>query len=177
MGRAENGSVHSGPCARIMVTALAFLGCATLLSSCVETTTIVTNPPGAKVTINGHFIGITPVLFNVRRNEWPDTNRFVYRIERDGFILKEGEFVGNVAVGRIIGSFFSSAGLSLAWNGVMTLPDEVEIDLDPIAASAPAPSLSATTDRLQRVNDLYSRGLITEEERRRLRDDILNDEP
>ncbi len=101
----------------------------------------------------------------------------MYRIERDGFIPKEGEFVGGVAVGRIIGSIFSSAGLSLAWNGVMTLPDEVEIDLDPIAASAPAPPLAATTDRLQRVNDLYSRGLITEEERRRLRDDILNDEP
>jgi hypothetical protein len=163
---------------RTVVSAVALSCLALLLSGCEETTEIVTNPPGAKVTINGKFIGLSPVEFDVSRGDWPDDNRFVYLIEREGFQPTRGEFRGEVAPGRIVGSIFASAGLSLAWNGVMVLP-EVVIDLEPMSPSLPARGGAGltTAERLQRVNDLYSEGSITEQERKRLRSDILSNEP
>jgi len=57
------------------------------------------------------------------------------------------------------------------------LPD-VQVDLE-LAGSSPVRKDTGLpiAERLQRVNDLYSQGLITEQELKRLRSDILSEEP
>ncbi len=147
-----------------------------LIAGCSEITTINTNPPGARVTVNGRMIGMTPLTYEVSRSEWPANNRFRYTMELRGFETKEGEFQGRVTPGRVIGSILTTAGLSLI-GGAMTLP-EVEVDLQPIGTSeATGQAKPPVAERLQHVNDLYDQGLISDQERRRLRSEILSEEP
>src|SRR6266481_4489090 len=133
------------------------------IAGCSEQTRIITNPPGAKVTVNGRLIGVSPCILTVRRDDWPEENRFVYVIERDGFATKRGEFRGVVTPGHIIGAVTLTAGLSLIWQGVYALP-RVEVDLEHLGTATAATGSTATTkERLQRIDDLFDQGLITEQ--------------
>lgn len=146
---------------------------ATLALGCASETTIRTMPPGAKVTVNNRLVGITPVMYSVRKYDWPRDNTFRYRIEREGCVPKEGEFLGHVSAGTIVRSILLSAGLSLAWNNIMAFPDEIDVELEPIGFSAASSSARPIAERLHRVDDLYEQGLISDQEHRRLRSEIL----
>ena len=60
-----------------------------LAAGCAERAWIRSAPPGANVYVNGHFIGITPVVYSVHR---PEFNRPLrYRLECDGYGAVQGE--------------------------------------------------------------------------------------
>jgi len=152
-----------------------FLVCAMLPMGCASETMVHTMPPGAKVTINNQLIGISPVLYSVRKYDWPRDNTFRYHIEREGCVPKDGEFQGHVSPGTIVASIFLTAGISLLWNNLMEFPeDEFRVDLEPVGLRTTNASALPIADRLRRVADLYEQGLISEQEHKRVRGEILD---
>ena len=63
------------------------LGAALLASGCVERTLLITSDPlGARVTLNGKSVGVTPVTVPFVHNQ-----RFEYRLEKSGYRLVAGD--------------------------------------------------------------------------------------
>ncbi len=155
----------------LCLVTMAFAGCA-------ESTLIKTAPPSAQVWINDKYVGISPVEYIVPRSQWPDSNRFHYRLTREGYLTKEGEFNGFVGGGRVTGGVFS-LGISLIFKRPTTLDGEYQFELDPIARttsdSAAVSGASRAIDmRLRQVDELYERGAINEQEHLRKRREILD---
>jgi hypothetical protein len=142
---------------------------------CSEPIYIRSTPPGAKVTINNQVVGVTPVLHEVKRSEWPADNRFKYRVELEGYRPEEGEFRGQVSPGTIVTSILTTAGISLLFTGAMTLPSALDVDLEPTAPAAPTAATLPAAERLRRVEDLFQQGLISRREHERLRREILDE--
>jgi NADPH-dependent glutamate synthase beta subunit-like oxidoreductase len=150
------------------------LGGLLLVAGCADTALIRTYPPGAKVTINNQYIGVTPVEYVAPRGAWPADNTFHYRFEREGYVTQEGTFRGEEAHVRGIGAFFT-LGLTKIFrnpNGFKGSQYEFELkSLDVVHGTEPGPR----EDRLRRLQDLYDRGLITAQEYKRFRSDIIHD--
>jgi hypothetical protein len=100
------------------------------LSGCAEHTVIRTWPPGAKVTINDKFIGVSPVPFVVEADE-PLPAVFHYRLEREGCVTKEGEFPSVVAKGRVVAAVFT-LGIVYLFKRPRTIEGRYDFELTPL---------------------------------------------
>jgi len=113
---------------------------------CAETATIRTCPPGARVSINDEVVGVSPVEYTVRREDWPEDGVFHFRIEREGYLPAEGSFDQSMCMGRIMGGAFSG-GLSFLFKRPSCLQDTYLFDLEPVATAELTPSQPAATHR------------------------------
>jgi PEGA domain-containing protein len=109
-----------------LVTAISLVGCAT------EHTVIISNPAGAKVTVNNHYIGETPVIFSVNRNDWPETNAFPCKLELEGYSPADCTFSGQ-RWQHIVGDIFTLGTIRI-FRGPYGLRDEIRRDLRPLTA-------------------------------------------
>jgi hypothetical protein len=170
-------------------TILAIVWLMSCLPGCAEQTLIRTSPPDASVMINGKFIGVTPVLYRVPESEFhPHTT---YQIARDGYEPIEGELNTYVTPGRIVGGIFT-LGIPFIFRGATAFAKVHDFQLQPVARATvpavpaeppPPPSGSATVplpstsdpaaSKLRQLQDLYDRGLISEEEYRSARSRIV----
>jgi len=167
----------------------------TLLSACTESTMIRTSPPDAKVYVNGQFVGVSPVRCKVPRAEFRDG--IPVRIERDGYEPVTSTLRTRIATGRIVGGFFAF-GIPFMFRGPTAFLEQHDFELQssappagPTSATAPRaplvprlvpgsepasvepPAASDAGQKLQRLKDMYDRGLITEEEYRKTRARIV----
>jgi hypothetical protein len=156
------------------------------LIGCEHATMIHSVPSGASVYYQGRVIGITPTRFGVARSDNADT--FPLTLEREGYRTEEVTISKQVAPARIVGGIFS-LGILWLFKSPSTLPDPVNVTLYPVEVAAhPAPSAAvappqsnpssddASVDaRLRKVQGLFDRGVITEQEYRRYRAAILDD--
>jgi hypothetical protein len=154
---------------------------ALLCAGCSESTKIRTYPPNAKVTVNDVLIGVSPVEYSVP--SWSMGGKvFAYRIEHDGYLPTAGRLKTRVAPGRIVAAV-STACITCLFHGFKEFEDQTNVELIPIggqvsevsgqkASEAPGRTVA---DRLRRIQDLYDQGLMTEQEYKRYRSEILHD--
>ena len=145
-----------------------------LAGGCTEATSIRTYPPGAQVTIDEKPIGVSPTVFRVPSHDVAGT--YKYRIDHDGYLPAEGELRTRVSTGRIVGAVFTTC-ITCIFRGFRTLPDNLEVELKPLNSglTAPGGNAGSTADRLRRIQDLYDQGLMTEQEYKRYRSQLLHE--
>jgi hypothetical protein len=141
------------------------------MCACSESTTIRSEPAGANVWVNSRLVGKTPVEYVVSRSQWPENGEFRYRIEKDGYVAKQGSFHEVTGGGRVT-SAIATLGLSLIFKRATTLENEYVFELEPAATSNETQSLSVE-QRLRRLRELLDRGLIDEQEYKQQRAEIL----
>jgi len=151
------------------------LGLAAGVAGCAESALIRSSPPGAQVYVNDQLIGITPATVVVPRGQLDSPHH--YRVVLDGYMPAEGDLKRRFPVGRLFGAIFTT-GILYAFKSPMTLASPVDVVLHsdgsaPPRSGAPDPGAVAPADRLRRLQDLYDQGLLTEQEYRRRRNEII----
>jgi hypothetical protein len=141
---------------------LSIFGCAGAEPAALHTT-----PPGAKIYLNGKFVGLSPTTFMVGRSEGTH-----YRAVLDGYSPAEGELESRIAPERVFGSIVT-AGIVAIFMGWHQYPTTY-VDLGPPLNPAP-PETRSPEDRLRHVQNMYDQRLINEEEYNRLRSEILHE--
>jgi len=141
-------------------------------AGCSEATRINTTPPGAYVWINGHALGTAPVEFKVK--SWSARrNAYHYHIEKPGYLEKDGFLQPHLSITRIVSAAMSWC-LTCSFHGFYEFDEDTEIALQP---DLPAPS-SVDDDverRLRRLQDLYDQKLISADELRQYKAEVLRD--
>jgi len=123
-------------------------------AACAETAAIHSYPPGARLSVNGKVIGITPVEFRVPRDEWVD--RFDYVLERPGYETMRGELPQGVTKARIIGAIVTSGILLVFKRPTNFKRDRFDFEMTPTgvppaATAPPVPPASAPVVREERA--------------------------
>lgn len=124
---------------------------------------IESDPPGATVYVMGQDRGVTPLSISntdVFPNTYPRDKQSLY----GKVVIKKA---GCTDVTRTVSSDVIDAGLRV----------KLECgDLDPVSrASGNAPPANETVEqRLEKIKDLLSKGLISEEEAKKARERIIN---
>lgn len=115
-----------------------------LAAGCSESTTVRTSPPGAQLSVNGQFVGLTPTAFSVPRSEWKEP--YNYTIAMPGYEPIEGALAVQTAPGRVVGSMFT-LGVLLAFKRPATFKDVHDFVLRPLRTKTdvqvPPPNVSA----------------------------------
>jgi hypothetical protein len=143
------------------------------IMGCAESATLRTEPPRAKVYIDGNFVGMSPAEFLIGRLEEGH-----YRVVLDGYEPSEGQLQARIAPGRVVGTVFTF-GIYAIFRGLHYYP-LTDVDLTP-SPNRPPPvgggpdRESSPADRLRNVQDMYDHGLINEQEYKRIRSDILRE--
>lgn len=151
---------------------IALIAALALLTGCAESFIVNTYPPGAEVFIDDLPAGRSPVEHIVPRAGPLQPLR--YRIEKTRAQTVEGVLEPRVTPGRVIGAVLT-LGISTLFRGIRCY-DDLDIQLHPVKI-AEAGSASSTADRLQEVQNLFDRGIITEREYKRLRARVLDEGP
>ena len=143
-----------------------------VITGCAERTLVRSIPSGAHVYWDDRLVGTTPTWFRVTRAEWRDD--FALRLERDGYQPARVTVPTHVAKGRVTGGIFT---LGLLWivKRPTTLPERVDVELTPEPGAAPVAKPPPAEDRLRVLQRLRDQGLISEEEFRGRRGEILDD--
>lgn len=143
-------------------------------TACSESTMIRTYPPNAKVSVNDTVVGVSPVVY--RYPSWSMGGTvFHYQVEHEGYVPAEGQLHTRVAPGRIVAAIFTTC-ITCLFHGFKAFDDQTNIELTPLVAHAPSETLGQTSaERLRRIQDLYDQGLMTEQEYKRYRSEILHD--
>lgn len=158
----------------------AALAGAVLLSSCASSTTIQSNPTGAKVYLNGEPVGVTPYTHTDTKIVGSTTQ---VRLEKDGYETLYTAFSRNeeADVGAIIGGVF----LLVPFLWTMKYKPQRMFELKPSFGFHDAPlrltappevTTKAKADRLRELKKLFDEKLINETEYEREKQKIL-DEP
>lgn len=156
-----------------------------------ETASFRSTPEGARVYIDGKYVGDTPLELTFECSAVADRE---YRIERDGCLTSSGILNARVGAGRMVGAAFS-AGISLIFKCPQYfVPVRVALDCGeprqvPIAVDDLPPPRNLRKERAQQreravkaadieprlnaLKDLRDRGVITEDEYLRERELLL----
>jgi hypothetical protein len=147
------------------------------LQGCAESVLIRAYPRDARITVNGEPLGTSPVQYTVPRQRWPQDGYFHYHVEHAGYQPQDGVFTSKPAGGRIAGGIFT-LGVLFLFKGPTALPEEIQVVLEPVAATAPPASeanSSSPSQQMRRLEKLLHDGAITEEEFKRQRNKVLHD--
>ncbi|MGH7788689.1 MAG: SHOCT domain-containing protein [Candidatus Binatia bacterium] len=130
-------------------------------------------PSGANVFIDDQLIGTTPLQWRVPCSEVVDHK---FRIEYHDCHPIEGVLYARVAPGRVVGMIFSLGISAIFQCPYYFVP--VAVGLTGGSCSGPAPAAPAQGDELERrlkmLKDLRERGVISEPEYQREREEALN---
>lgn len=139
---------------------------------CSETTRIHTVPPGATVRVNDRELGEAPVKFKAK--SWSvRPNAYRYRVEKPGYLSRDGYLQPHLSTGRIIAAALSSC-FTCSFHGFFEFDPEIQIRLIPDPSDGTAsPTAESTAARLRVLRDYHDQGLITDEEFRELKATIL----
>lgn len=152
------------------VTQLMIVATCLTLAACSETTRIYTTPPGATVWINGRELGPAPVKLRVK--SWSARpNGFHYHVEKRGYLPQDGYVQPHLSVSRIVAAAVSSC-LTCSFHGFYEFDEDTELVLQPEAPTAQTLDDPAAT-QLRRLQDLYNQGLISADELRQYKSEIL----
>lgn len=142
-----------------------------VIASCsTEPLVIRSIPVGATATVNGTVAGDTPVTIRIPRGDLDKPIQ--YRVEKENYQPAEGTVTARVAPGRVVGAVFT-LGILLAFRSPLYLP-EVTAQLQPVPTPA-ALGQGTIEERLQKIESLRSKGLISEQEYTRLRGEVLGE--
>ncbi len=153
--------------------ALAVSACATQTVEKRTHIRIESEPAGANVRITGRLVGVTPIALEIDK-EFPQHWTSKVDTDEDGIAFyRQLEFVE-----------ISKDGCEPVTKRVMKeeLKSDINVTLkcDPAALTRPTPATpsppatESVEDRLKKLDDLHSKGLITDDEHREQRQRILN---
>ena len=127
-----------------LVSMISFSNCASIIHGPTQSVDLTSQPSGARITINGKYMGETPKTFSLRRKGYPKgepkgNKEYVTKIELDGYYpydvkikrQMDGWFLGNILIGGVIGIAID------AGNGSMykLTPDQVIAQMGKSAAT------------------------------------------
>lgn len=149
------------------VVLLPFGGCATIINGTTQDVSVSSDPEGARVTVDGNPIGVTPIVLNLKRK-----NNHVITVARDGYHTEQvsiqkvmsGAVAGNILAGGLIGwGIDASSGSQYKLK-----PDTVTVAMRPLAPGevdqAIATGQPSVEDRLRQLDRLKKDGVVTESE-------------
>lgn len=139
----------------VSLTAIGFVGCATLVDGTTQVVTFNSTPPGAEVLVSGSPIGVTPVSTQVKRSK----NQIV-TVRKEGFAEQHvtlqtklnTTFWGNFITGGTVGSI--TDGISGA--AIEYAPNTYFITLPPIE---PTPEDQSRFERQREVRSFVLRNI------------------
>ncbi len=140
---------------------------------CTANVAVRTNPPGAHLFVNENAICTTPCTFEQPSIDVTPAQLSSYRIEKGGYETASGKFKVGRSRGRTTGMVFTLGILRLFISPWVFVPQEIDVDLTPIDPVSGLPVTREMAEQLKRVDALYAKGLIGDEERRQHRADIL----
>ena len=154
-------------------------GCATVTRSSKDTLVIETNPPGAEVKLSNGQTGETPCSFKLPRKE-----ALIVKIEKLGYVPVEANITpqvsgaggagmaGNVCLGGLIGAAVDAG--SGAMNDLK--PNPVSVNLEKIGGAETEPVIreKSLSEKLEELNELKEKGMVTEDEYLQLKAKILD---
>lgn len=159
----------------IRATAL-LLAASILFSGCASTTTIRSNPSGAKVYLNGEPVGTTPYAHRDTKIVGSTNN---VRLEKEGYAPFEASFSRNeeVDVGAVIGGVFFF--FPFLWT--MKYKPLRNYDLEPgfgtnqtLFMGQPEPVMTPSkADQLRELKKLLEEKVITQQEYEKQKEKIL----
>jgi hypothetical protein len=152
-----------------IATLLLTIGIGTAATGCAEYATLITQPSGAQVYINGTPAGQTPLEYRMARKDVGLP--LFFRVEKVGYEPVEGKFICRRSRGRVTGMVFT-AGL-LAIFRTATVYEDVHMDLRP-AHLRPVSDKGTLEERLTELQRLHDRGLLSDREFMRYRSEILD---
>ena len=154
------------------------LVCSILLSSCVSTTVIQSNPSGAKVYLNGEPIGVTPYTHQDTKLVGSTTT---LKLEKEGYAPLNTYFTRNeeVDLGAVIGGVFVL--VPFLWT--MKYKPTHNYDLTPIngvgqlnnKSNSQEGAVKSKVERLKELKQLLDEKIITQDEYDNEKKKILNE--
>jgi hypothetical protein len=151
----------------VITSALAVVGCGTIVHGSRQNVTINSDPSGATITLDNGTVLTTPSSIRLER----DTD-YVATITKDGYqsqtipinSVLSGWLAGNIIFGGIIGG-----GVDAATGAAYTLtPNKLNLKLTPLApgqvAAAPPTGKLTTQQKLDALEGLKADGMLTEKE-------------
>jgi hypothetical protein len=131
------------------------------VAGCAESTEIRSYPLGARIAVNGRFIGTSPVTFTVPRQEFA-AQEFTVTAEHEGYEPGEIRLQKRICPGRIVGGVFT-LGIVLLFRPPSCFASPQYIAL--LARPAPPVEQKPTgSERLDHLEKLRDAGKITPEE-------------
>jgi hypothetical protein len=143
---------------------------------CYQSAYLLTDPPGAKVYVNGELLGVSPVELTI--DDGPGVTfptRLHARFERAGYEPLEHDLPTQISGGRVAAGVFT-LGLSFALQNTRTVRRSYLYKLYPIVAGESQISDEWVQD-LRRLQRLKDDGLISEQEFERRRAILLRSTP
>jgi len=159
----------------VIVSCISLLlnGCASIMTGRYQAIPISSNPPGAKVIIDGNQTLTTPCTVQLLRKQ-----NHVITIEKEGYesesvtliSVVSGAVAGNIILGGLIGT-----GIDAASGAAKKLtPESISVNLRPkVGPTGEKPK--TVTERLNEIEQLKKEGKITEEEYLKLRENVLKE--
>jgi len=153
--------------------AIGLLALMAMLAGCAESTMIRSYPVGAKVSVDGNFVGATPAKFVTSRTEF-EHREFVAVAEQPGYQTTQYTLQKTTCNGRIVGGVFT-LGILLIFKRPTCFESPQYIDMPPlpptpVAAAAPPPP----GERLEQLEKMRDEGKVTPQEYERYRKQILD---
>jgi|GEM_PF-743123 len=138
-----------------------------------QTITLQSDPPGASVLADGAEIGISPLTFNPA-----DAFRAGFTGGRDGLLAYR--YVGKLTVRKPGCTDY----VTEVDDNILSKDIDIKLECDPDYQPPAAPVVSApetrqvmpasAEERLQKINDLHKKGLVSDDEYRQLRQRVLD---
>ena len=152
---------------------LALIAPLALVAGCAESTLIRSYPMGARISVNGNFIGTSPVVFSVPRNQFT-TQEFTVTAEHPGFEPGRATLQKQTCPGRIVGGVFS-LGISLIFKRPTCFTDPQSVSLVALPAAPAGAAKPTVNERLEQLETIRSEGRVTPAAYARMRREILGD--
>jgi hypothetical protein len=159
----------------IIVILIIFSGCATIIHGTTQDLSITTDPSGADLNVDGQEHYKSPAKITMKRKD-----DHVIEVNMDGYqketvnikSVVSGAVAGNIIAGGLIGW-----GIDAASGGQYRLvPENVDLRLRPAVSQAIATSKESSAsieDKIDQIKRLRDKGKITEEEYKKMRQEIL----
>ena len=144
----------------------------TMITGCAESTVIRSYPVGAKISIDGTFVGATPAKFVASRQDF-EQKTFVAVAEQPGYQRTEYTLQKTTCAGRIVGGVFT-LGILLLFKRPTCFESPQYIDMPPLPGVPTAASGVPPSERLEQLEKMRSEGKVTHEEYERYRKQILD---
>jgi hypothetical protein len=154
-------------CLLVLIAAL------TLIAGCAESTLIRSHPMGARISVDGSFVGTAPVVFSVPRDRFT-AQEFTVTAEYPGYETGRSTLRKQTCPGRIVGAVFS-LGISLIFKRPTCFEDPKTVSLVALPAAPAGAAQPSVEERLEQLEALRRAGRLTPQEYQQLRRDILDD--
>ncbi|MFN3403467.1 MAG: PEGA domain-containing protein [Cytophagaceae bacterium] len=144
-----------------------------ILSSCASTTLIQSEPAGAKVYIDGNYVGQTPYAYTDRKITGMRTN---VMLEKEGYNKLNTEFsrTEDVDAGAIVGGVFFT--FPFLWTMKYKPARIYELqEINPAQVKADGKLTSSKLERLKELKTLQEQGILTQEEFEREKQKVLSE--